>query len=161
MEPDIYDLTAKVHDQLLLELKAYVEQLSNKPHVDTIESGGIVNVYYNYYYDSGKRHYPYMVHEPDPSLLPAKLQTPQAEQIHESLMHAGLVDELWQPINLSGSERSLLAKTICDRLGINDVWQLFGGLWDDKPQTLRFYYNRALDQRKSLQFQDTLKNVLG
>ena len=33
-------------------------------------------------------------------------------------------------------------------------------LWGEKPETLRAYYNKAMEQKKSLNFQDLLKDVL-
>jgi hypothetical protein len=37
---------------------------------------------------------------------------------------------------------------------------VFGQLWDEKPETLRRNFNKALEQRKSLDFQDRLQNIL-
>ena len=54
-----------------------------------------------------------------------------------------------------------LNKAVSNRLNINEVWQVFGELWNEKPETLRSYLNKALDQKKSLKFQDRLKNILG
>ena len=76
-------------------------------------------------------------------------------------MDAGILTDDWQPLNLSGSERALVARAICERLKINEIWQVFGKLWGEKPETLRSYLNKALDQKKSLKFQDRLKNILG
>ena len=79
----------------------------------------------------------------------------------QDLMDAGILDENWQPVGLSGSERALVAKAVCDRLELKEVWQLFGQLWNEKPETLRSYLNKALDQKKSLAFQERLKKILG
>lgn len=47
----------------------------------------------------------------------------------------------------------MVAKMVCERLGVNDTWQVFGQLWNEKLQTLRSYLNKALEQRKTLNFQ--------
>lgn len=93
--------------------------------------------------------------------VPEKLNTNEAKEVMADLVDAGLLKENWQPNGLSGTERALVAKTVCEQLEINEVWQVFGQLWGEKPETLRSYLNKALDQKKSLKFQDRLKNILG
>ena len=94
------------------------------------------------------------------SKIPNELMTEEAMKIKESLMEEGMIDENWQPLNLSGSECALLAKKISERLDFDDMWQTFGNLWNKKTETLRSYFNKALCQQKSLEFQDRLKRVL-
>lgn len=93
--------------------------------------------------------------------VPEKLKTEEAKQLMADLVDAGMLTENWQPNGLSGTERALVAKAVCDRLEVNEVWQLFGQLWGENPETLRAYYNKAMDQKKSLKYQDKLKNILG
>ena len=90
----------------------------------------------------------------------AKLDDENARILMLNLVDAGMLDDDWQPVKLSGPQRALLAKAVSDRLNITDVWQLFGQLWNENPSTLRSYLSRAFDQKKSLQFQDKLKNAL-
>ena len=90
-----------------------------------------------------------------------RLKTEEAEELINKLVDAGMLTEEWQANGLSCSERAVLAKNVCDKLKINDVWQVFGMLWNERPETLRSYFNKALDQKKSLKYQDKLKNVLG
>lgn len=94
-------------------------------------------------------------------VIPERLKTEEAEELMNKLVDAGMLTEEWQANGLSCSERALLAKNVCDKLKINDVWQVFGMLWNERPETLRSYFNKALDQKKSLKYQDKLKNVLG
>lgn len=94
-------------------------------------------------------------------VVPERLKTEEAEEQMNKLVDAGMLTEEWQANGLSCSERALLAKNVCDKLKINDVWQVFGMLWNERPETLRSYFNKALDQKKSLKYQDKLKNVLG
>jgi hypothetical protein len=94
-------------------------------------------------------------------VVPERLNTEEAEELMDKLVDAGMLTEEWQANGLSCSERALLAKNVCDKLKINDVWQVFGMLWNERPETLRSYFNKALNQKKSLKYQDKLKNVLG
>ena len=93
--------------------------------------------------------------------LPEPLTGERAEGLRERLVEACMIDERWQPVGLTCTEQALLAKAVSQRLGIKEMWQVFGGLWGVKPQSLRAYFNRALDQRKSLSFQDRLKSAMG
>ena len=126
---------------------------------DVIEAGGVKNVTNNYYTDT-------KVEDAKDVLLcketdiPDKLKTEEAEEIMEDFVDAGFLNEDWQPNKLTVSERALVAKAICDKLKINEVWQVFGKLWKEKPETLRSYFNKALDQKKSLEYQDKIKNIL-
>jgi hypothetical protein len=95
-----------------------------------------------------------------PGSLPESLNTDEAKELMADLVDAGILTENWLPIRLSGTERALVAKAVSDRLEVNEVWQLFGQLWGEKPETLRAYYNKAMEQKKSLKYQDKLKNVL-
>mgnify|MGYP006916073758 CR=1 FL=1 len=128
---------------------------------DVIEAGGVKNVTNNYYdgrqpQDEGKD-----LNLKSDTEVPEKLKTDEAEELMEDLVDEGLLSESWQPLNLSGTERALVAKAVCEHLHINEVWQVFGMLWGEKPETLRSYLNKALEQKKSLKFQDRLKNILG
>lgn len=93
--------------------------------------------------------------------VPAALMSDDARQLMEALVDEGILDENWQPRELSGSEKALVAKAVCERLGVNDVWKVFGQLWIEKPETLRAYFNKALEQKKSLAFQEKLKKIFG
>ncbi len=97
---------------------------------------------------------------PPACAVPEKLKSEEAKALMEDLVDTGMLTKDWQPIRLSGSERALVAKAVCDRLDIKEVWQVFGQLWNEKPETLRSYLNKALEQKKSLDFQEKLKNIL-
>ena len=86
-----------------------------------------------------------------------QLRSERAERLKERLTDAGMLSEDWQPAGLSNTEKALLAKAVSDRLGIKEVWQVFGRLWNVKPDSMRAYFNRALEQKKSLSFQDRIK----
>ena len=98
--------------------------------------------------------------EDDMKEIPDILQTEDAKSVLGNFIYNRLLTEELQPIDLSKPEQAILARVISERLEIKDVWQVFGKLWQVRPETLRNYYNKALDQRKSLDFQDKLKNIL-
>ena len=100
------------------------------------------------------------MNDAEPGVTPAILKTEEAGELMGCLVEAGLLNGDWQPVRLSGSERALVAKAVCDRLDIKEVWQVFGQLWNEKPETLRSYLNKALEQKKSLEFQERMKNIL-
>ena len=90
----------------------------------------------------------------------AALQTVEAEELMGRLVDAEVLKADWQPNGLSGSERGLVARAVCERLDISDTWQVFGQLWGEKPETLRSYLNKALELKKSLSYQEKLRNIL-
>ena len=94
------------------------------------------------------------------AVLPDVLCTPQAEALLAKLCDAGMLDAHWQPVGLTNTERGLLAKILSDELGIDTPWKVFGDCWQVNSGTLRTAYNQALNQRKSLNFQDRLKAVM-
>ena len=101
------------------------------------------------------------IHLPKAVELPERLLGDEASVLMGKLVDAEVLTDDWQPSNLSCTERGLVDKAICDRLDIKEVWQVFGQLWDEKPETLRSYLNKALDQKKSLIYQEKLKKILG
>ena len=121
---------------------------------DVIEAGGVKNVTNNYY-------------GPEPSEKPsedlrleADTEVPEVlaeSELWEKVQEAGLVDEDGQP-TISRTEAAILANELAERLGIAHKWKLFETLWH--RNNMRSDYNTALEQRKSLQFQEKLKKIL-
>ena len=68
------------------------------------------------------------------------------------------MDAHGQP-TVSRPEAALLADVLARRLGIDNKWKFFERLWHRNH--MRGDYNTALNQRKSLRFQERLKNILG
>lgn len=91
--------------------------------------------------------------------VPATLQTPEARALMRKLTDAGILDEHWQPVGLSLAERGILTRYLSVRLDIKNQWRDFAELWDMNPETLRRAAAKALDQRKTLLFQDRLKSI--
>jgi hypothetical protein len=96
----------------------------------------------------------------DSMSLPEEMKTERAKALLGSLQTEGLLTADLQPNGISGTERGLLAMELSTRLQIANVWQVFGGLWNIKSTTLRTYYNKGMEQKKSLAFQDRLKKIL-
>ena len=79
-------------------------------------------------------------------------------ELWQRLKDARLVDEHGQPL-VSRPEAALMAYMLAERLHIDQKWKFFEQLWHRK--NMRNDYNTALEQRKSLDFQDRLKELLG
>ena len=76
----------------------------------------------------------------------------------QMVIDAGLVDANGQP-TVSRPEAALIADMLAERLGITNKWKFFEQLWH--RNNMRGDYNTALDQRKTLKFQERLKIILG
>jgi len=93
--------------------------------------------------------------------LPADCNIPEVlaeSELWQRLIDEALVDEAGQP-TVSRPEAAMMADMISERLGISNKWKMFEKLWN--RHNMRGDYNTALYQRKSLAFQDKLKNILG
>ena len=109
-------------------------------------------------------HYPVKVEEERRSMkdgeIPAELDAPQARDLMGRLTEAGLLDEVWQPVGLSGAQRGVLAQRIAARLKIANTWKTFGSLWSMKPETLRTAYNKGMEQKSMSDFIGRVNKVL-
>lgn len=92
------------------------------------------------------------------TILPEELASDAAMDIWHKLQDAKLVDQNYKPIG-SKTNSSYLAYWIAERLGINTPWTAFAKLWGTKGETLRSYYNRSLNQKKTSELQDKLKKI--
>ena len=90
-------------------------------------------------------------------IQPDVLATDKAMALWRKVQRAGYVDEHYQP-QLSRTQAALLADAMAERLGIKEKWKVFETLWNRK--NMRSDYNLALRQHQSLNFQDSLKQVL-
>ena len=87
-------------------------------------------------------------------VLPEPLATPEAKALLEKARKAGWLDDKYQP-TISRAQAALLANAIAEKLRINNKWKVFEELWN--RHNIRGDYNDALNQRKSLDFQNKLK----
>ena len=93
------------------------------------------------------------------SPLPEVLLADRARELHERLFEAGVVDEEWQPVGLSFTEKGTLIDYIAERLDIRAKWKFFGTLWHTDPETLRTSKARGLDQDKTWAFRSRLDKL--
>lgn len=76
----------------------------------------------------------------------------------KKVQKAGWVDADGQP-TVSRTEAALIADMLATKLGIANKWKFFEKLW--RRNNMRGDYNTALEQNKSLAFQDKIKKILG
>ena len=86
--------------------------------------------------------------------LPKVLATKEAMVLWKKAQNAGWIDDNYQP-TISRTQAALLADAMAERLGIREKWKVFETLWNRKNM-YRDYYE-ALNQKKSLEFQDEIK----
>ena len=95
-----------------------------------------------------------------PSDIPAVFSSPDSITLMQRLIDHHLMDDDFQPIGLTWSERSILVDELSSRLNIVDKWQTFGTLWHLKPQALRSAYNKAMEQKKTSAFFDKIRSAM-
>lgn len=89
-----------------------------------------------------------------------QLNTPQAHAVLSRLIDAGILDESFQPLNLSNTEKGVLADLLATKLEIRNLWQVFGTLWGMKTEVLRVANNKAQDQVKTSRFIEKIKHII-
>ena len=94
--------------------------------------------------------------EKESSILSEVLATEAAIALWQKVQAAGWIDDNYQPL-LSRTQAALLADAMAERLGIKEKWKVFETLWNRKNM-YRDYYE-ALNQKKSLEFQDEIKKL--
>jgi hypothetical protein len=93
-----------------------------------------------------------------PAGVPAGVPAVLADsELWAKVKAAGMVNEDGMP-TVSRPEAALMANALAERLGIAHKWKMFETLWHRK--NMRGDYNTALNQRKSLDFQDRLREIL-
>lgn len=88
--------------------------------------------------------------------VPEVLLTDEARALLAKLVEAGMIDDEWQPVGLSFTEKGTLIDYVAERLDIRAKWKLFGALWHTDPETLRTSKARGLDQDKTWAFRSRL-----
>ena len=96
----------------------------------------------------------------NPAKPDCQLNTPQAQAVLSRLTDAGILDESFQPLNLSNTEKGVLAGLLATKLEIRNLWQVFGTLWGMKTEVLRVAHNKAQDQAKTIRFIEKIKLVI-
>lgn len=99
--------------------------------------------------------------EKSENTLPQVLTTPDAQGLWKKLQEAGLMKKDYQKAEgVSWAEAAEIAMQMAGRMGINNVWQTFGTLWNQKPEHLRQYYNRLQVSVKYDDFHQKIKELL-
>ena len=65
-----------------------------------------------------------------------------------------ILDEKFQPLNLSGCQKAYLAYQIAYKLGINNVWKVFSEFWGMKSSVMRTRYNEAISTQSIAKFDE-------
>ena len=94
--------------------------------------------------------------EKESGILSEVLATEAAIALWQKVQAAGWIDDNYQPL-LSRTQAALLADAMAERLGLKEKWKVFETLWNRKYM-YRDYYE-ALNQKKSLEFQDEIKKL--
>ena len=92
--------------------------------------------------------------------LPEELKTEKAARILMRLYKEEILDENFQPLNLSCYQKAYLAYQISVALDINNVWKVFSRFWNMKPSVMRTRYNNALTMPSILDFGEKIKEYL-
>lgn len=87
---------------------------------------------------------------------PSVLSSDKAKRVFEQLVEIGVLDENFQPLNLSWSKKGMLAQQVSLKLGIENQWVTFGEFWHVSASSLRSGYNRGLDMANMGEFLDTI-----
>ena len=94
------------------------------------------------------------------SIINCQLNTPQPHAVLSRLIDADILDESFQPLNLSNTEKGVLADLLATKLEIRNLWQVFGTLWGMKTEVLRVANNKAQDQVKTSRFIEKIKHII-
>lgn len=97
-------------------------------------------------------------HKRPPQELPEQYEVLTTSAPWQRAQEAGLIGADGQP-TVSRPEAALLANVLAAKLHIANKWKFFEVLW--LRNNMRGDYNTALNQMKSLEFQERLKNILG
>ena len=97
-------------------------------------------------------------HKRPPQELPEQYEALTTSAPWQRAQEAGLIGADGQPTG-TRTEAALLANVLAAKLHIANKWKFFEVLWH--RNNMRGDYNTALNQMKSLEFQERLKNILG
>lgn len=95
---------------------------------------------------------------PGLNLFPKELQTDDAKALLAKFQNAGLLDELYQPVDLSTYEQAVLAREISNKLWNKNSWKPFEILWNTKNLVSK--YDRAMSMTKTNILFDVIRDVL-
>ena len=84
----------------------------------------------------------------------------QGLMVLSSLAVHGFLDEHFQPKGLSVAKTAVLASQISTKLGIQNVWVVFGTFWNIDKENLRSAFNKGMEQQQMSGFiGETAKSI--
>lgn len=92
--------------------------------------------------------------------MPKELTGEKATRIFLKLYKKEILDENFQPLNLSACQKAYLAYQIACKLNINKVWKVFSEFWHMKPSVMRTRYNEAISSPSIAEFYEEIKECL-
>lgn len=92
--------------------------------------------------------------------IPKELTGEKAMRIFLKLYKKEILDENFQPLNLSACQKAYLAYQIACKLDINHVWKVFSEFWHMKSSVMRTRYNEAISSHSIAEFQEKIKECL-
>ena len=92
--------------------------------------------------------------------MPKELTGEKATRIFLKLYKKEILDENFQPLNLSACQKAYLAYQIACKLNINHVWKVFSEFWHMKPSVMRTRYNEAISSPSIAEFYEEIKECL-
>ena len=92
--------------------------------------------------------------------IPKELIGEKATRIFSKLYKKEILDENFQPLNLSACQKAYLAYQIACKLNINHVWKVFSEFWHMKPSVMRTRYNEAISSPSIAEFYEEIKECL-
>ena len=95
----------------------------------------------------------------DSSSINSVLMSAKGRRILDALRDIHILDEHYAPVNLSWAEMGYLAYQIAFTLAIDNLWQVMGGFWGKKSNSLRSGYNRARQMPSISAFDDRIKEI--
>lgn len=92
--------------------------------------------------------------------MPKEFTGEKATRIFLKLYKKEILDENFQPLNLSACQKAYLAYQIACELNINHVWKVFSEFWHMKPSVMRTRYNEAISSHSIAEFQERIEECL-
>lgn len=89
------------------------------------------------------------------------LHTEKALRVLQALRDIQLLDEDFQPLHLSWTQKGYLAYQIAFKLDIAHVWVVMGAFWHLSAKALKSGRNRAMNMPLIIDFDKKIKPILG
>lgn len=88
-----------------------------------------------------------------------KLKTDKAKEEFAKIQKAGMLDEHFQPINLTRAQMGCIVIRMGSILGLESQWKAFGNLWHIDSELLRSQFNKGQDSKPTKLFNKRLCEI--